>query len=560
MSNYLLPMTSSPPRSLRRTSVCIAFFTFSAGAVFPAESAAAEPQTVPDFGLILNHDGDQSYPDADPKRCEAGVRRMIATLDGTPVKTLAYSIGAGSDILYYPTKVASNFGWRSTPLDDNPMWSARVHRGRAAAELGIDPVRAAGEQAHAMGMRFIPSYRMNDMHFVEDPQHYPLTGRFWMEHQSWQIGTSPVKGWDYSPLFDFAHPEVREFRLKIIFEAIERYSDLMDGLELDFVRFQVFFRPGEVEANAHLITEMLVQVRARLREEERKRGRMLPLLVRVPPALRNCHWAGLEVETWMQEQLVDVVMPSQYITLAHDMPVDEFVAAACDTGCKIYPSLYDWTHWRSVYDHAVPEWPFQGDARMSAQKPPMTRLATPALVAGAISNYHAMGADGFQMYNYRPPLTAQHRVIAGLLSKPAAAQQMPRIYEITHGYFHDQEDSFQYKKQLPVSVPAGCTTTLRLFIGEAASSMPPQAMLRLGVRNLKPARQLKIAVNGHALPGAVLVPAAPQTRKDTATAYLHLRLDAPRLLLQGWNEISIASDPGAGGKVTVSECQVGFEK
>ena len=552
-------MPTPPFPLLCRTAVCSALLMFSAGVVLTADGVAADRREVPDFGLILNNDGDQSYPDADPMKCEAGVRRMIATLDGTPVRTLAYSIGAGSDILYYPTQVASNFGWRSTKLDDDHVWSARVHRGRAAAELGIDPVRAAGEQAHAMGLRFLPSYRMNDMHFVVDPENYPLTGKFWREHRALQIGSSPVKGWNYSALFDFAHPEVREFRLKIIFEAIDRFADLMDGLELDFVRFQVFFRPGEAEAHAHLITEMLAQVRCRLREEERKRGRPFPLLVRVPPALRNCHWAGLEVEKWMRERLVDVVLPAQYLTLAHDMPVNEFVAAARDSGCQIYPSLYDWTHWRALYERAVPEWPFQGDTRTSKSKPPMTRLATPPLLAGARENYRAMGAAGFQMYNYRLPLVASHRVIASILAAPAGKPQVPRIYEVTHGYFNDHEDSFQYRKQLPVTISPGSTVTLRLFVGEDVSATASKATLRLGVRNVKTAAQIQLTLNGHALTG-VLVPTAPQTRKDTAAAFLHLPLDAAKVLKQGWNEVSINVDAKAPGKVTVSECQVGMAK
>ena len=70
----------------------------------------------------------------------------------------------------------------------------------------------------------------------------------------------------------------------------------------------------------------------------------------MPPSLRNCRWAGLEVESWIERRLVDVVSPAQLMTLAHDMPVDEFVKLAKPVGCKVYPSLYPRTgyHWDLV--------------------------------------------------------------------------------------------------------------------------------------------------------------------------------------------------------------------
>src|SRR5258706_9626378 len=134
---------------------------------------------------------------------------------------------------------------------------------------------------------------MNDMHFVVDPDNYPLTGEFWLSHRDLRIGRSPVAGWDYSNLFDYAHEPVRAYRLAIIREALTRYADLMDGFELDLNRFQVFFAPGQVAANAHLLTTMVARVRGWLDELGAERKRTYFLFVRVPPALRNCAWSGI---------------------------------------------------------------------------------------------------------------------------------------------------------------------------------------------------------------------------------------------------------------------------
>ncbi len=185
-------------------------------------------------------------------------------------------------------------------------------------------------------------------------------------------------------------------------------------------------------------------------------------------------------------------------------------------------------------------------------------MVTPALLAGARENYRAMGAAGFQMYNYRLPLVVLHRAIASQHAAPVGPPKAQRVYEVTHGYFNDREDSFQYRKQLPVTVAVGGAETLRLYVGEDVAAMPVQATLRLGVRNVKQAALVNVTLNGHALTGGALVRSAPQTRKDTATAYLMLRLDAAHDLRRGWNEVVVSLDPNAPGKVTVCECQVGI--
>ena len=98
-----------------------------------------------------------------------------------------------------------------------------------------------------MGMRFFPSFRMNDDHFVFDPHEYPLTGQFWDKHQNLIIGLdrSPILSQKmYGNLFDFSHKEVRDHRLAVIKEVIDRYGDISEGIELDFNRTQIFFPRG----------------------------------------------------------------------------------------------------------------------------------------------------------------------------------------------------------------------------------------------------------------------------------------------------------------------------
>src|SRR5690606_21001840 len=116
--------------------------------------------------------------------------------------------------------------------------------------------------------------------------------------------------------------------------------DIMDGFELDFNRFQIFFPPGTAAENAHHMTALLAKARHRLNAIATEKKRPMKLIVRVPPALKNCAWAGLDIEAWVRQHLVDSIIPAQVMTLAHDMPIDEFVRLAKPEGIEVIGSLY----------------------------------------------------------------------------------------------------------------------------------------------------------------------------------------------------------------------------
>src|SRR5262249_18278012 len=155
------------------------------------------------LNLMQNLDGDLSFVGATPQESKEKLQKLVSDIADGPAKTLMWSIGAGSDILYYQTKVASTWGWRHTKYHDDPAWKDRIKRCQEATEAGLDAPRIVGEHARERGLKFIPSYRMNDAHYCSDPLNYPLTGRFWMEHQDASLGVSPVTGWDgYKYLLD----------------------------------------------------------------------------------------------------------------------------------------------------------------------------------------------------------------------------------------------------------------------------------------------------------------------------------------------------------------------
>lgn len=516
---------------------------------------------------MLNLDGDLSFTGTTAEESRVKLERLVDDLHRAPVRTVMWSIGAGSDILYYPTQVASTWGWRPTPYDEKPAWQTRLRRCKAAAEAGLDAPRIAGERARALGLRFMPSYRMNDAHYCSDPQNYPLTGRFWLEHPGAVLGASPVAGnANYQHLLNFERAEVRAYRLGVVLEAMERYQDLMDGFELDFNRFQIFFPPGRAAAGAPLITDMVRQARARLRELSARQGRRMVLVVRVPPALKNCAWAGLDVPGWMREGLVDVVVPAQVMTLAHDMPLDEYVAAARGTGCEVRGSIYG----RGGY-----QWPFSARHTPESYAAEVTRTPDVAQIYGAALNHRHLGAAGAQLYNFSffsvdPPYML---AVARGLAEPARMLEQDRRYQVTQAYYLDREDTYEYRKQAPAPLPPGGRLKLRLLVGEdlaAARPRPAYVGLRLGLYGggkSYAGLALEARINGHVLHtgpcGAALVVTTGKrhgngSHAPPTEAYAQWRLPEPGQVKPGWNEVEVALQAeGAPATLQCVEAELG---
>lgn len=537
------------------------------GAASERPTYVPKRRSVPDFGLMLNDDGDVSFPSSDPQTALDYRKAMVDALAGTPLKTLMYSVGMGSDTLYYPTKVANVVGWRKTryntlhqqPTSEEQMWAQRLENIVRGMEAGIDPIRVSAERARTHGMYFVPSYRMNDDHFMFDPLEYPLTGQFWLEHhERLKIRRSPIlSDPHYGQLLDFSHKQVRDFRLAVLREIIDRYQDVMDGIELDFNRVQVFFPYQKADERAHLMTDLVATIRRQLDEVGKRNDRPYYLFVRVPPTLENCRWAGLDVPAWIKHHLVDVLIPAQLMTLAHDMPVDEFVKLAKPEGVHVSPALYPRTGW---------SWPFPGDPDVYSYSGRSSRQATPKLFRGAASNYWTMGASGFQLFNFRtteiPFGDTNYRIMRDL-ARPACLRLANKVYAITPGYYLDHEDTYQYRKQLPLEANLEELCALNLIVGDdlMEGPAPDRLLLRLGLRDVSGAERLELRLNDQVLhEGAVgdgLVSVGEGEPPTAPTHYLHVNIDDCRMIQRGHNSLRFRFQGTAGmPAVQVTECQL----
>ena len=235
-------------------------------------------------------------------------------------------------------------------MDSHPFFNFRVRSGKALTKAGFDGPRVAGEHAKELGLYFFPSYRMNDGHFVNiDPLNNPTTGKFWVHNPHLRIGASgesPLKSNpNYANLLDYSHEEVRQHRLEVIYEIIDRYQDIMDGIELDFTRSFYYFPFNEGFHKGHLITDLVEKVRKRLDSVGDKNGRKYYLMTRIASSLERGNWIGLDIKSWMDKRLVDVLVPAPRMGTSFDMQIEEMINLAHAAKCAVYPSLNQTMGW-----------------------------------------------------------------------------------------------------------------------------------------------------------------------------------------------------------------------
>lgn len=519
-----------------------------------AGSAAwAEPSTssLPDLGVVINLDGDDAYTKDTLPDSESALRSEIDRYAQAGLGTIVYSLGAGSEVMLYPTQVADTWGWRPTPYDDDPKWSERIKRNRANQEVGGDAIRVAGEQAKKNGLLFVPSLRMNDAHYAfgKPPRDYPLAGSFYVNHPEFVLGDSPIKSKaEYGQLLDFSHAEVRQHRLDQIVEATKRYQDVMDGFELDFTRFQVFFPTGTTDERAPLMTELVRQTRLQLDTLGEANGKRYFLIVRIPPTPESCAWSGLDVEAWAREGLVDVLVPSLMMTTGFEMPVDSFKAMGGGEKVAVYPSLLPRVGWR---------WPALDGEYVDPTEGPRRDLSL-AQLRGAALNQLTLGADGLYLFNFQHyPLWRGHpsdgpgAQAIRQLGDADTMRLQDLVFAVTKAYWQDHEGTYENRKQLPVTLHAGDSLAIELMVGVNPATLNGDTALtlRLGLRDVGVDQAVTVELNGQLIlqgdlaTTSVSVP-GPAKQADLAQRLLEVRVN-PAVLTKGRNGVSVTLNGGA---------------
>lgn len=306
------------------------------------------------------------------------LRRLVTelTAPGSQVDTLLVCINA--QVMYYPSRVGTLRGTRSTPAE-RALWSPHErHRFETVERFtaaGMDPYAVILAEARARGLETLVTFRMNDAHGNDF-----LRTRFWEDHPDCRLAGGAL---------DFADARVRDHVVALIAEAAGRYD--CDGVELDFQRFPSFFRTGpnappEPQRRAWM-NELVEQVRRHLDTLGSARGRRLLCAVRAPsttsgawptPEAADAH--GCDPAAWARQGWIDFLTVSEWLFTAESLPLGDW-RARLPAGFPIYAGIQP--EWRPSTQDAFCEFPLgpAGSRRVALRR-------------------WQEGADGIYLFNF----------------------------------------------------------------------------------------------------------------------------------------------------------------
>ena len=282
------------------------------------------------------------------------VNAAVDMVAGTQVTT--YMMCTGSSAVYYPSKYSNMLGddrggtlkacYDSATYN---TWRRYWDNEKRLEAEGTDMVSASLARARERGLETFITLRMNDLHFADTLSACKMAmEEFWLQNpQFWT--NDPSIGYNSAGALDYAHPQVREHKLALIREQLERFGPLIDGVDLDFMRFFVYFRADEARANSQIMTQFLCQVRSLVDSCAASLGRPLLLSARVAPTLAYNMEKGLDVAEWVRRGLLDFVSIGTHWRGDPSLPVGQFrsdlatalgsarsgaAACSCTTGCS----------------------------------------------------------------------------------------------------------------------------------------------------------------------------------------------------------------------------------
>lgn len=296
------------------------------------------------FRFIYNSDGLNIFADIAQPITPEKVYRYVDEAARAGVTSFFISPNIGMP-MNYPTKVGDMIGENVSPElsktitpDTKSGLVKAILNLRALLQNGHDPLGLIIKRAKAQKMEAFISFRPNEVHAVEQKDNLVLS-RFWKEHPEWRIGkyndsvtkvyhdimgprTSPVvTGWLPAGL-NFAIPEVRAHQLAILREMCERYN--LDGLEIDFQRFPMYFKPGEEARHIETMTQWVRDVKKMVDAVGRTKKHRIMLTARIMAEPQQNIAIGLDPATWAKEKLVDFVIVSHYLHNNFPLPISEY--------------------------------------------------------------------------------------------------------------------------------------------------------------------------------------------------------------------------------------------
>jgi len=461
--------------------VCLASWSTATGVAATVEEIAAARKELAwkPRPVIFNNDGNDARRDDEPTR-ENFLRTRAVPMTKTRTSVLCYCTGIWG-VFTHPSPVAELRDGRDRA---QPEWAAFLSK-----DGGLDTLGTMVDISHKHNIECFWSLRMNDTHDAADPS---MLSQWKKSHRDLLVGKPGVRyrgGAGRWSAADYAHAEVRDRVVAWIDDVARRYD--VDGFELDFFRHLVYFKPQlegkpATPEQCDQMTGLLRTIRERTDQQGARRGRPFLIAVRVPDSAGFSKALGLDVERWLREGLVDMLITTGYFRLC---PWETSVALGHRYHVPVFASL--------------------DEPRLRGQDELQTiRRSIECYRARALEAWRA-GVDGIYLFNYcevHPDLQACNEV-----GDPEALMKMDKVYTTgtrrvrdANAYLPSAPKYVTRRPMLPeepaalsVDKPAEVTLKVHDRIAEHGGT----ATLRLLVPGLGGADNLVVTLNGQTLAG-----------------------------------------------------------
>jgi hypothetical protein len=332
--------------------------------------------------IIFDNDGNEVVYYMEEATPEALLKKRTTGVAGTQVDTIVYCTwSSGFSYFTHNTKIGVPFTSTVEEPGKGPGSGFSKNKTQALFDQGLDPLTIVANYCREKDIEFFWSMRMNDIHDAWGAWYSPhLFPPIKKAHPEWLIGSKknvPPNG-TWSSV-DYAVPEIRELAFKFFEEVCQNYA--VDGVELDFFRHPVYFKKyafegavGQEELN--MMTDLLRRIRTMADQEGARKGKPILITIRVPDSLAYCKAMGLDIERWLQEDLVDLMVVSGYFRFN---PWEESVALG--------------------HKHGVPVYPCLSESRIRDKEAKRVRSTIEAYRGRAMDVWQS-GADGVYMFNF----------------------------------------------------------------------------------------------------------------------------------------------------------------
>jgi hypothetical protein len=527
----------------RRDFLRTAALTVAAGASFPYHAFGADVPhvNVKHGGISLNYD-DSSFFCWHPitEMNAVGVDAWVDQFAGTQVDQLLFCLsGQRSDVAsdvrqtvwdgYDPEKGLDQpffaavpdgefTGWPGGP-NERQLMRNWVHAAWLLNREGIDPYARWLSRCRRFGIRPWLTLRMNDVHFVDNPDHV-IHSRFWKEHPEYRRDPSDKYN---GQALDYGRSEVRAYYLAYIREMVFRYD--MDGFELDWMRNPFHFRPGQEKEGLAILTDFTASVRDLLKQREKQLKHPIQLSARVPVQLETAQGLGFDVNAWINQKLIDRLVVMPFLFTQFDMPIER------------------WKHLLSGHQVTLEAGLMISMVKRGGGTPLSHSLET---ARGAAISFLDRGADRIYLFNFfdDEPYGVTGQAYINSASGKAFHQIMQQLGSVdtmngkSRRHVLSNDDTWA-PGQTPVSVlpreiGARAEVKFRIPTGpEPAKGQLGQLRLAVGPFETAAQREWKVSVNGHDCRPIEFTPYPLPSRPSLA-------FEVPsRAITRGYNEVGI---------------------